>query len=143
MLALFVAMSLTFTACSSHSDSGGSSTDSEGGTTAGESISRDEAINDHWDEIKEHLTGSQDVDACSSENGRCYTLDADIESGEITEIHFNNGGHLSFSAEIDEDGNASDSDENGNSWDFTLDMNSSIVDAAIDQWAKEKGYEIQ
>lgn len=128
---------------SSAADSGPSSGGSQDDTNAGQTISRDDAISDHWDDIKEYVTGSETVDACSSESGSCYTLDADIDKGEITEIHFNNGGHLSFSAEINDSGSASDSDENGNSWDFTLDMNSSIVDNAIDDWAKAKEYDVQ
>lgn len=132
--------------CNSHTGST-SSTDqsdgSQGATSTGESISRDEAIDDHWDEVKEDLSGTEAVDACSSESGSCYTLNADIDDGEITEIHFTNGGSLRFSAEIESDGNASDSDENGNSWDFTFDMNSLILDDAVDKWAKANGYEIQ
>jgi hypothetical protein len=106
-------------------------------------ISRDDAISDHWGEIRPHLNGSETVEACSSESGNCYDLEADISDGAIDTIHFQNGGYLSFSAEIDSDGSASDSDKDGNDWDFTLDMNSSIVDEAISQWASENDYTIQ
>lgn len=109
----------------------------------GGSIDRQDAIDEHWDDIKDDLNGSTTVEACSSESGNCYDLDADIESGAITEIRFNNGGYLYFNADIDSDGNASDSDENGNDWDFTVDMNSSVVDDAIDEWASENGYSIE
>lgn len=103
-------------------------------------ISRDEAISEHWDEIRPHLDGSETVEACSSESGNCYDLEADISGGEIDTLHFPNGGYLNFSAEVDSDGSASDSDKDGNNWDFTLDMNSQIVDDAISQWASENGY---
>lgn len=141
-LAWSLAIATIWTAACSRSDSQ-SSAGSQGGTTASETISRSDAISEHWDDVKEYLNGNETVDACSSESGGCYNLEADIHDGEITEIHFNNGGHLSFSAEIDESGDASDSDENGNSWNFTLDMNSSIVDDAVDEWAKANDYTIQ
>jgi len=106
-------------------------------------ISRQEAIDEHWDDIKDNLAGSEDVQACSSESGNCYTLEADISSGSIDEIHFPKGGDLEFSAEIDSDGNASDTDDKGDSWDFTLDMNSPLVDDAIEDWARSNDYKIQ
>jgi hypothetical protein len=130
-------------ACNSHTDSRSSSGDSQSSASAGESISRNEAISDHWDDIRQYLNGSENIQACSSESGSCYDLDADIDNGEVSTIHFANGGHLNFSAEIGENGDASDADENGNSWDFTIDMNSSIVDNAVDEWAKANGYDIQ
>lgn len=117
----------------------GSSYSSDGGTT----IDRQDAINEYWDDIKQYLTGTETVEACSSESGNCYDLDADISSGSIDQIYFTNGGYLYFSADIDSDGNASDIDENGNNWDFTLDMNSSIVDDAITEWADANGYIVQ
>lgn len=103
-------------------------------------LSRDDAVSEHWNEIKEYLNGSETVEACSSSSGDCYDLEADISSGEIDEIYFSDAGYLYFSADIDEDGNASDVDQNGDSWDFALDMNSSIVDDAIDEWASSNGY---
>lgn len=108
----------------------------------GEPLTRQEAIDDRWDEIREGLDGSKTIEACSSESGNCYTLDADIASGSIDEIHFPNGGYLHFSADIDDDGTASDTDENGNGWDLTIDMNSPFIDEAIDDWAQEHGYAI-
>lgn len=54
-------------ACSSHTDSKSSSGGAQGGAV-GESISRDDAISNHWDDIREYLNGSQTVEACSSES---------------------------------------------------------------------------
>lgn len=115
---------------------------SEGGSE-GEPITRQEAIDEHWDDIKGDLSGSEEIEACSAESGNCYNLDADISNGEIEEIHFPNGGHLTFSADIDSTGSASDSDENGNDWDFTIDMNSTLVLNAIEDWANANGYSVQ
>jgi len=106
-------------------------------------LGRDEAINDYWDEIKDYVDGTETIDACSLESGNCYSLDADISSGIIEEIYFSNGGYLYFSADINESGNASDIDQDGNNWDFTIDMDSSIIDDAIDEWAYDNDYIIE
>ena len=58
-------------------------------------------------------------------------------------IYFPNGGYLYFSADIDEGGNASDFDQNGDSWDFTIDMDSSVIDDAIYDWASDNEYTIE
>ena len=113
------------------------------GTSEHTTLSRDDAISEHWDEIKEYVDGTETVEACSSSSGNCYDLDADISNGEIEQIYFPNGGYLYFSADINESGSASDSDQNGDSWDFTLDMSSSIVDDAVDNWASSNGYTIE
>ncbi len=57
-------------------------------------------------------------------------------------MYFSNGGRLSFSAELDESGTASDTDHEGASWDFSLDMHSQIVDDAINEWANANGVQI-
>lgn len=106
-------------------------------------LSRDEAISEHWDEVKEYVDGTETVEACSSSSGSCYDLDADISGGAIEQIYFPNGGYLYFSADIDESGSASDSDQNGDSWDFTVDMSSSIIDDAVDNWASSNDYTIE
>lgn len=116
-----------------------------GGDNSGSSehtIDRDEAISDHWDEIKDYLSGSETINACSSESGNCYDLDANISDGQVEEIYFPNTGYLYFSADIDSDGEASDYDNDGNEWDFTLDMDSLIVDDAISDWASDNDYTI-
>ena len=69
-------------------------------------ISMDEAIADHWSEIQNYISGTENIEACSDSG--CYSLDAEIQSGSIISVHFSNGGYLSIDAEIDEDGNASD-----------------------------------
>ena len=107
-----------------------------------ESLSRDEAIESHWDEICEHLQGSEAVEACDMGSGNCYELDADISSCAIETVHFPNGGFLSVFATIDDSGSASDFDSRGRMWDFTLDMNSSLIDQAIDDWAASAGVRV-
>lgn len=108
-----------------------------------ETLSRDDAITEHWDEIKEYANGTETIEACSGSSGNCYDLDADINSGSVDTLHFPNGGYNSFSGEFDEDGNASDSSYSGDSWDFSMDMDSSLVDDAVDEWASDNGYEIE
>jgi hypothetical protein len=106
-------------------------------------ISRYDAISENWDEIKEYLSGTETINACSEESGNCYDLDADIENGLINEIYFPNGGYLYFGADIDSNGEASDFDQNGDAWDFTLDMDSSLVDDAVSDWASNNNYELE
>ncbi len=106
-------------------------------------IDRSDAVYEHWDEIKDYLNGTETINACSFESGNCYDLDAEISDGQIEMISFPNGGYLYFSADIDEYGNASDIDNDGNSWDFTLDMDSSVVDDAISDWASDNGYGVE
>src|SRR3989338_968368 len=62
-------------------------------------LSRDEAIESYWDEIKDYIDGTETIDACSSDSGNCYDLDADISNGQVEEIYFPNGGYLYFSAD--------------------------------------------
>ncbi len=106
-------------------------------------ISRSDAIDSDWDSIKEYLNGTETANACSAESGNCYDLDADISNGTIDEIYFSNGGYLYFGADIDSNGDASDFDEDGNEWDFSFDMNSSLVDDAISEWASENNYNVE
>jgi hypothetical protein len=105
-------------------------------------IDRDEAISDYWYEIKDYVDGTETINACSSESGNCYDLDADISGGVIDELYFDNGGYLYFSADIEDDGSASDYDQNGDSWDFYVDMDSSIIEDAIYDWASDNDYTI-
>lgn len=106
-------------------------------------LTRDEAIEGYWDEIKDYVDGTETIDACSWESGNCYSLDADISGGVIETVYFSSGGYLYLSADIDESGNASDIDQNGNSWDFTIDMDSSIIDDAIEEWAYDNDFVIE
>lgn len=107
------------------------------------SIDRDDAIDEYWDEIKDYLSGTEELEACSSDSGNCYYLDSEISQGRVEQVYFSNGGYLYFSADIDERGDASDSDQDGNYWDFELDMDSSMVDDAVEEWADDNGYTIE
>ena len=113
---------------------------SESSSIAREHIARDDAISEHWDEIKEFVDGSETVEACSDSG--CYDLEAEISSGIIETVHFANGGYLTVSAEIDENGSADDVDQRGRLWEFTLDMDAPIVDEALAAWAESNGKEI-
>lgn len=106
-------------------------------------ISYNEAISEYWDEIKDYVDGTETIEACSSTSGNCYDLDANISSGAVEQIYFSSGGYLYFSADIDENGNAFDYDQNGDAWDFALDMDSSIVDDAVNDWASSNIYTIE
>jgi hypothetical protein len=41
-------------------------------------LSRNEAIERHWDEIRDHLNATEDIEGCSLATGNCYDLDADL-----------------------------------------------------------------
>lgn len=106
-------------------------------------MDRYDALSDNWDEISEYLDGTYTVEACSGNSGNCYSLDADISSGEIETIYFSNGGYLSVSAEVDSDGEAEgydDSDE-GDSWTFQVDE--SDIDEALEEWADNNDITIE
>jgi hypothetical protein len=63
--------------------------------------------------------GSFTLYAYNSSSGNTYTLDADIEDGEVQRLYFPKGGWVDFdSSEIDSDGNGSGTDENGRHWEF-------------------------
>ena len=90
----------------------------------------------HWDDIKEFVNGSESIEACSLESGNCYELEAELSSGVIDTLHFNNGGWLNLAADVDSSGSASDVDDRGRSWDFSLDVrSSSLVDSALEEWS--------
>lgn len=108
-----------------------------------ESISRDDAIAEHWDEIKEYFTTTETIQVYSYQVGNTYDLDADISDGTVETIYFPNGGYLYFSADIDENGHASDFDYEGREWGFDIDMDSSAIDEAIEEWASDNEYEIE
>lgn len=103
-------------------------------------ISYNEAIENYWDDIKEYVDGYATIEACSDSG--CYDLEAHISNGKIDEIDFPNGGYLYFDADINSNGKASDIDQNGNWWDFSIDMNSSIINNAVSDWASDNGFEI-
>lgn len=63
--------------------------------------------------------GSITLYAYNSSSGNTYTLDADVEDGEVLRLYFPKGGWVDFdSSEIDSDGNGSGVDENGKEWEF-------------------------
>lgn len=69
----------------------------------------EDSYEEHNEDINQYesLGGTYTVEACSSNSGNCYDLDADIEGGEVERIYFPNGGHLDLDgAELDEDGYA-------------------------------------
>lgn len=108
-----------------------------------DTIDRYDAINDYWDEIREYVNGTETIVACSWDSGSCYDLDADISDGYIETVYFAEGGYLSVYAEIDSDGEASDFAQDGREWSFTLDMDSSIVEDAVYDWASDNDYELE
>jgi hypothetical protein len=132
-----------FSSSSSNSNNySGSSSTSYDEDQEENTISKDDAISDHWDEIKSYLSGTTEVEACY-DYSNCYSLEAEISDGSIEKINFNNGGYLYFNAEIDSNGEASDYDDESRSWTFTLDMSSSIVDDAINEWADSDRYIVE
>lgn len=105
-------------------------------------ITKDEAFRYHWDEIKDNITGSSVIEACRDRN--CYTVDAQISRGVIERIDFGNGGHLNVVGDIEyPSGLAVDTVDNGDQWEFTFDMNSSLVDSALQEWAKYNDYVVE
>jgi len=117
--------------------------DDNGFFDSSETIYREDAISDYWDEIKEYVNGTETIVACSSQSGNCYDLDADIYQGMVDQVYFSNGGYLYFGADFDSNGYASEYDQNGNAWDFELDMDSSIVEDALYEWASDNSYELE
>jgi hypothetical protein len=52
-------------------------------------------------------------------SGHEYTLDADVEDGEVQRLYFPKGGWVDFtSSEIDNEGNGIGTDEEGRQWEF-------------------------
>lgn len=136
LIILIIFSAFIFSGCTSHSDY----TESYNEDYNSNISSTDEAIQENWDSIKEYLSGTETIEACCDSG--CYSLDADISNGEISQIYFPNEGYLYFSADIEESGDASDTDDEGRNWDFTLDMGSSIVEDAVQEWANNNDYEI-
>jgi len=87
---------------------------------------------DHWDEVREYISGTETIDACSDSG--CYSLDADIYNGVIDTVYFSNGGYISPDAYIESDGSASGYDSDGRDWTFEVDTGSSLVEDAIQEW---------
>lgn len=90
---------------------------------------------DHWDEVREYMSGSETIEACSDSG--CYDLDAEISDGSIEMVYFPNGGYIYPDAEIDEGGSADGYDSDGNYWEFEVDTGSDTVQDAITDWASD------
>lgn len=107
-------------------------------------ITRDEAVDGYWYEIKDYVYGSKFVEVFSYKSANYYTLLTDISGGSIDTIYFPSGGYLYlFGADFDSNGYAFGVDLEGNGWDINLDMNSSIVDNAIEDWASDNTFTIR
>lgn len=106
-------------------------------------IDKDTAIEQYWYEIKYLVNGTENIDACSEDSGNCYSVDADIYNGTIDRIYFSNGGDIEIGMEIDSDGEASGFDYERRAWAFTVDMDSSIINDALEVWANNNNYEIE
>ncbi len=103
--------------------------------TNSESSEDNEDYNDDGQELSEEETDSKfedgthsaTVDYYNPETGysESYTLDVEVENGEVNEINFPNGGHLDedhiTAEELDEDGNASVDGEDGKTYDISID----------------------
>ncbi len=108
-------------------------------------IARDVAIENYWDEIKDYIYGTTYLNVFSYESANYYNLLVDISGGVVEVLYFLNGGILFITgADFDESGHAFGMDlKEGNGWDFYLDMDSSIVENAIYDWASDNSYEVE
>lgn len=108
-------------------------------------ISRQDAISEHWDDIRQFMDGTETVQARSVESGSTYTLNADISGGELETLHFSEGGliHFRVTQDFDDGGSASGPDEDGYYWFVDIDMDSRIVDDAIKEWADNNNYIVE
>jgi hypothetical protein len=106
-------------------------------------ITYDEALSEYWDDIKSYANGTEEIEACYYGNGNCYSLEADISDGDIETLYFDNGGYISVIGGLDSSGEADAMDDEGNDWTFTLDMTSTTIEYAVDEWASDNGYEIE
>ncbi|MDO8557435.1 MAG: hypothetical protein Q7R98_03145 [Candidatus Jorgensenbacteria bacterium] len=108
------------------------------------SLSKEEAVDEHWDEIKYYLIGTETISAFSYENGNYYSLEAMISDGAVKEIITPNGNALYFWAEFDRNGNASEIDvAYGSAWDFHINIDSKLVKQAVYSWADDNGLIVQ
>ncbi|MEX1997243.1 MAG: hypothetical protein WEA04_01000 [Candidatus Andersenbacteria bacterium] len=101
-------------------------------------IDRDEAIDSYWDDIRDYLTTSTTIEACSSSG--CYELDADISSGILDTIYFPNGGYIEIGDYISDSGYAYGEDSDGDEWEIYYSLDSYEVDDAVEEWADDNGY---
>lgn len=102
-------------------------------------IDYDEALDDHWDEIKEYINGTEAIEVYSHESGNYYTLDADISSGEVESIHFPSGGWIYINAELNSDGTG-EGYGSDSYWDVEVD--SYLIENAAEEWASDNGFSL-
>ena len=100
-----------------------------------ESSEDNEDYNDDGQELSDEETDSKFEDGTHSANvdyynpetgySESYTLDVEVENGEVNEINFPNGGHLDedhiTAEELDQEGNASVDGEDGRTYDISID----------------------
>lgn len=102
-------------------------------------ISRDDALDQYWDDIKEYINGTETIEVYSQESGNYYDLDADISNGEVEVIHFPSGGWIYINADLNSDGSG-EGYGSDSYWDVQIDT--SLIDDAVDEWADDNGYEL-
>jgi hypothetical protein len=102
-------------------------------------IDRDEALDQYWDEIREYINGTETIEVYSFESGNFYTVDAEISNGEVESIYFDNGGYIYINALLNSDGTGEGYGAD-NYWEVEVD--SYLIDNALEEWASDNGYEI-
>jgi len=85
-----------------------------------------------------HL-GTVTLYAYNYSSGNTYSLDADVEDGEVERLYFPKGGWVDFiSSDIDKDGNGSGTDERGRQWEFRGLASGSMISNPDDPDDEEK-----
>lgn len=141
IVTLIIVSSLLGAGCSADSSSATYPTSPQSNPSVQNTITKDEAISGHWNEVKDYLPSSTTVEACSDSSGNCYDLDADVSGGSVDRVNFDNGGYLDFGASIDSDGTTSSTDDDGNNWNFQVSQDD--LDQAAQDWADNKGVAIE
>lgn len=107
-------------------------------------MTRVEALNCCWGEIKEYMTGVDTIRACtdyyySGSEGQCNDLAADIDKGRIVILWLPGAVRMNIVTEFDKYGYATDTDPNNNDWEFALFTNSVLFKKALKEWSEQKG----
>lgn len=119
---LFRLVLMSFFCFSSFSCHNSTSYDDDDESTENEVTSDDEMDSDYEDG-----THSATVDYYNPKTGysESYTLDVEVEDGEVNQINFPKGGHLDedhiSAEELDDYGNATVEGEDGKTYDVTID----------------------
>lgn len=107
-------------------------------------ISKEEAIKYSWSAIKQFVEGEETVEVCNIDLDNCYSLEVSILGGDISEVHFSNGGYIKLTAELDQNGEADAYDnDSGYLWSFKINMNSPLINNALESWADLNDYRFQ